>query len=348
MKALVYGRHLHPDGFAAVNKPATPEAIPYAVTALALGFRKLGWEGQLRGSRFFTPSDVERCDVACVLGLHGTKHIKAAYEQAGIPVLLLDLGYFRRDLGFFQLGIGGLNDIFPGACKGDRAEAIGLVARDSAATPGGPIVLMGQLANDQAHGISDMGAWATKTADTLTRLHKLPVVWRPHPQQVFQIPGVSRFDDPREVPIARSLQGASAVATHNSTAALEAMVAGIPVLCDAGASYAAFSGRLETPGIPAHDKERVQAFLNRVAYSQWLPTELEAGAFGPSLIPRIERAAEFAGAFDELRIEAERERLAAEVARLESRVRDQDAEIQRLVRDLEMSRANARGRKGRG
>ena len=76
---------------------------------------------------------------------------------------------------------------------------------------------------------------------------------------------------------ALALEGAHALVTHSSACAIEALVAGVPVIVtDPAAAAAAFSMRFEQIESPTHPAGR-EEFANRLADSQWTLDELRAG-----------------------------------------------------------------------
>ncbi|MCE5229014.1 hypothetical protein LLG95_05395 [bacterium] len=269
MRAIVYGRPLHDK-----MRGSGP------LSALAEGMQKAGWQTVWRNPNVFTPDQTEQCDAVVIHGLHGhARMIRDSYAAHSIPILILEYGYWRRDEGYWSLGIGNLNWIPQTNCPDGRAKALGLIAPPTCKSEGEYILLCGQKSGDAQHDIQDIALWARETAARIHEHTDVPIVWRPHPrQEETPAPSGTTTHLPSEFPLEKSLAGAKVLVTHNSTAAYAAFVTGIPVVCDRSAAYAEVANVdlgpviFERPGA-----ENIQAFLNRVAYAQWNLSELSDG-----------------------------------------------------------------------
>lgn len=269
MRAIVYGRPLHDKkrGFGPLS-------------ALAEGMQKAGWQTIWRNPNVFTPDQVEPCDAIVIHGLHGhARSIRDSYTAQSIPILILEQGYWRRDEGYWSLGIGNLNWIPQAECPDGRAKTMGIIAPPLCKNDGEYILLCGQKSGDAQHEIKDIARWARETAARIHEHTDVPIVWRPHPRQEdTPAPPGTTTHLPSEVSLEKSLAGAKVLITHNSTAAYAAFVQSIPVVCDRSAAYADVANVDLGPGIfDRPDPEKIQAFLNRVAYAQWNLSELSDG-----------------------------------------------------------------------
>lgn len=72
-------------------------------------------------------------------------------------------------------------------------------------------------------------------------------------------------------PIEAALRGASMVVCRHSNVAIDACVAGVPVVCEDGIGRALYSGDISNPIKPTPD-QRLR-FLHNVAWWQWAPSE---------------------------------------------------------------------------
>jgi len=114
--------------------------------------------------------------------------------------------------------------------------------------------------------------WETEVCERLKDCGKR-VLYRPKPNDPFnkQIRGVE-YD---LKPIEESLAKASALVTHHSNAAIEALTYGIPVHCETGAA-AAFSVPLSEIATAEMPEGREQ-FLADVAWLNWSLDEMRSG-----------------------------------------------------------------------
>ena len=71
--------------------------------------------------------------------------------------------------------------------------------------------------------------------------------------------------------IEQALKGASLVVCHHSNVAVDACIAGIPVVCADGAAAALYNNDLLNPVTPSFE-ERLR-FLRNLAWWQWHPSE---------------------------------------------------------------------------
>ncbi len=293
MHIIAYG---HPS--VADLDSVSEESVVTPMTALAAGFYHQGHSVGWRNHNVFTPRQTEDCDLVIVTGLRDRcRAVRDAYAHKSVCTIVLELAFHGRghshfaacraaEMPHYQLGLGEINWLPPGPCPDDRAEMIGLIApetfRTDGRTDGDSILLLGQKSRDAQHTISDMRAWARERLAAIRRDYPgIPVIWRSHPEEVFELPGADETHDPREVTLSASLARARRVVTHNSTAAYAAILAGVPVQSDPAAVYhGAFS---------TLDRETIQAFLNRVAYAQWNGAEMLGGAAVSFLLAQIQK-----------------------------------------------------------
>ena len=112
------------------------------------------------------------------------------------------------------------------------------------------------------------GDWAQKTANELGTLTRRPIIVRPHPN-----------NDPPRRALAADLENAWACVIWSTSAGVEALVRGIPVISMApnwicrGAAGRTLKS-VETPFFS--DESRLDA-LRRLAWAQWHVDEIEAG-----------------------------------------------------------------------
>lgn len=269
MKVAVYGR---------------PEFT--MMKAFAEGCELSGHKIVWRRDNVFTADQVEPFDVVAVPGLRGRcRDIRDAYQAKGIPVVVIDLGHLRRDLEYRQVGLNRLAWIPPFTCKDDRWKALGLVNRTRENKKGKYILFVGQVPDDASHGLGTNGyfKWVQETADAIREETDLPIRFRPHPDFYVAVRsalgGIFNEVSPQNTPLEDDLRSARCVVTFCSTTGIEALMQGIPVVCDKSAPYSAFA-HTSVRGIadmePPSEMD-VQQFLNRMSYGQWTLKELSEG-----------------------------------------------------------------------
>lgn len=223
---------------------------------------------------------------AFTCGMHAREAVARGFLRgAGVPLLVLDCGYLRRcsgaqdEEGYNQLGIGGLcwvptraDLIGAGVAPfSARFEALGLPVAEPVQGRGKVALILGQVPGDSQHGMTEtqLVRWLEETAAALLA-QGYGLRFRAHPKA----PGVRfaalRADhSPSGRSLAADLAEASVAVTYNSTAGLEALMAGVPVRCHASAHYAAVADLADRSALMAH--------LHRLAWAQWTCAELRTG-----------------------------------------------------------------------
>jgi hypothetical protein len=226
-------------------------SFPPAI-ALGRGFASVGYTVSHRSLSDFGANDRESIfTLVAVFGLRGKgKVILDEYERAGVPVLVLDFGYLKRD-EYWQLSLGGLNRIPVFPCSDDRFVALGLpmqAMRDG----DGPAVLAGQLIGDQAHPFDTEKKWNAFVS-------QFPdIEYRAHPLMGEEAPKES---------VAELLARAGKIVTWNSNLGNEAWLAGVWV--EAHAPDAMYKD--VTP-------DNRHEYFARLAYGQWTVEEMSEGS----------------------------------------------------------------------
>lgn len=210
----------------------------------------------------------------------GMHHVDAANRGLlaglGVPLLVLDCGYFRRaegsadETGYNQLGLGQLNWVPTAMCPSDRWQEHGIGLAKPVQGRARLALVLGQVPGDSQHHLSEqrLGAWLTEQAAALYAQGYL-IQYRPHPKHVLtKIFVPHQFVRGDQEPLAQALSRASVAVAYNSTSGLEALIAGVPMICHATAHYAGL-----TPGSP-----ELAQHCHRLSYTQWTCAELRAGA----------------------------------------------------------------------
>lgn len=262
------------------------------MAALASGFEALGWSVTWKRYEVWTRDQIHDFDLIAIGSLHPKgREIRDTYAARGVASILVDLPPLRGFGDHYAVLPGRLGWLPPDPMPSDRAERFGLemAPRNS----GRAVLICGQLAHDASHGMDFAGCrrWAEGMALMIGSVSNRPIYWRPHPREAqYELPG-GQLSDARKRSLPEDLEEAWCVVTYNSTAGLEALMAGVPVICDEQAYYAELC---ET------DPERVEAvelppvmkrweFFSRLAYTQWSLEEMGAGLAHNFILPYVLR-----------------------------------------------------------
>ena len=253
------------------------------LSAFAEGLRSVGLDA------FWTPINDwarEDCVAAVVYGLRFQgKDIVDHYAARGIPVVVIDHGYIKRvnvvsDLptGYLQVGINRLGWMPAAAPSADRFEALGVSAQARSPRPIRRALIMGQVAHDASHRLApaQLEHCYEKLAEELFEVGIKTIAFRPHPLGASVNPKL-RYDDVSSLDDA--IARADLVVSINSNSGLDAILAGCPAAVLKASHYTELAYRWPVwPAlIEAPNPERVNAYLQRLAYAQWTDAEIRAG-----------------------------------------------------------------------
>jgi hypothetical protein len=238
---------------------------------VAASLKRLGVRAVLDNRRF--PQDVhERVDLIVIKSWRQRqRRIAAMYPDK--PILVLDWGYFARvnkpddwHKGYWQISNRQLNAMPEGKYPMDRFEATGCEIKTRKHKPDGYVLVCGQMPLDAAVMGTDHGQWLREQIKRY-RDQGHDVRYREHPRGGVEIKDIPLCQGPLD----QALDGAKFIVCYNSNVAHEALLMGVPVVCDPCAPYAELSG--ET--IPT--KAKRQAYFSRAAYGQWKVSEFDQG-----------------------------------------------------------------------
>ena len=238
------------------------------VAWMAEGLKQHGVECVLAG--YDEPVD---CDVAVVWGWKQRKIIVQAKR-----VLVMERGHVGDRMTFTSMGWGGLGGRAKYPCIDDggarwREHFDGLMKEWQPG--GGSALICGQCDGDASLLGLDFRQWAEGiTAALLKRGER--VVYRPHPTMLRSnyrwCPVGAEFS---ERSLADDLKSAAFVVTYNSTAGVDAVLAGAATITrDQGAmAWPVTSHSLDEPLV----RPDRSAWAHQMAWSQWLPDEISSG-----------------------------------------------------------------------
>lgn len=229
-------------------------------------------------ARYGDTASVLRCETAapgfdCAV-MYGW--INRAHLRRFPQFVYADLGFWCRD-SHYRLSVNGWS---PEAYVRAGLPPYRLAAFGVRVLPwhrtGREILIMGATAKSAPeHGYAYM-QWEAEAATAALAFGR-PVVYRPKPtdpnKQRLPVKGVG-YDADR--PVDEALRAAWCVVTHHSNAAIDALIAGVPVHCALGAA-AAFSVPMTQIGDPPLLDGREQ-FLADVAWLNWSVPEMHNGA----------------------------------------------------------------------
>lgn len=187
------------------------------------------------------------------------------HVETGGRLIGWDLGYWDRDRSM-RVTVDhnhpwrSLRDM-----PGDRWKAAGIQLREDY-NPDGTIILVGigRKSREQfGHGPHE---WELATLAAIRAAYpNRKVLYRPKKPE--SLAGCTSI----EGPIGDVLKGASLVVCRHSNVAVDACIAGVPVVCEDGAAAALYGSDLAHPVVP--DREARLQFLQNLAYWQYRPEE---------------------------------------------------------------------------
>jgi len=185
------------------------------------------------------------------------KHLKRGGRCIG-----WDLGYWAHDQGTMRVT---LDADHPHQWireeSSRRWDDWGIELREDA-DPRGPAVIVGLGAKARAVHRLDALQWERQAAKRAREMGR-KAVFRPKRDRDPVLPGLRVARGPIE----DVLRGASLVLCRHSNVAVDACIAGVPVICEDGAALALYRGG------PAPDREQRLQFLRSLAWWQWKPEE---------------------------------------------------------------------------
>lgn len=187
------------------------------------------------------------------------------HVETGGRLIGWDLGYWDRDQSM-RVTVDhnhpwrSLRDM-----PGDRWAAAGIPLRDDF-NPDGPIILVGIGRKSREQFGHRPQEWELNTLAAIRAAYPhRQVLYRPKKPE--SLAGCSNI----EGPIGDVLKGASLVVCRHSNVAIDACIAGVPVVCEDGAAAALYGSDLANPVNP--DRQDRLQFLQNLAYWQYRPEE---------------------------------------------------------------------------
>lgn len=280
--------------------------------ALKFGFERHGETVEMLPSHEFVEPDWQS-NLAVIIGIKGhSRRISHEYKRGGRQVMLVDKAYFGRTRNV-RLSLNGFQPPYAHsyqrpADRWERVKSHHRIRVRPKRTDGAHIIFAGSSQKYcDWHGLGDVSDYAERMCLRIDKLSrpdvdspKRKILYRPkpswaagHPQEVRLIPD-TQFSSPY-VNILDELKRCQVLVTHGSNAAVDAIIAGVPVIVQSKGACAAepVAGdclkKLHDPYFP-DDAERLQ-WLANLAYCQFNINEIREGYAWEIIAPRSMKAA---------------------------------------------------------
>lgn len=247
------------------------------------GAQRVGVDAQLVRQYRYQPGAV-----LITYGMGGPDRLPHAKEQLarGGRVIAFDAGYWHRKLSDMQrcyrVSLDGLHPprfIMRGKNPGPARWLESGLKITKGGDLAGPILLAGNAPKSIAIGA---GGWtAAKAAQIRKHYPGVSIAYRPKPKKPPET-GID-YDLISMGNTAAEVAKASLVVCRHSNIAVDACMAGVPVVCDDGAAAAIYPHELARAGEQPSAETRLE-FLHRLAWWQWSPAECRAGDVWPWLL----------------------------------------------------------------
>lgn len=214
----------------------------------------------------------------------GNKQIFEKRKSQGRPTIFIEVGNLHRN-NTWRVGIDHINGngIFGNTIDLDyaRPQKLGLLLENIKEKRREEILIACQHTRSlQWQGMPPMARWVTETVNQIRSLSSRPIIVRPHPRDPFSlnIPGV-KIETPRKVLGTYDNFDINyqyhCVINHNSGPAIQAAIAGVPVVCDSSSlawPVSSTINQISHPVLP----DRSQWFVE-LAHTEWTVQEIEQG-----------------------------------------------------------------------
>lgn len=247
------------------------------------GIEKFKYQVVQHHPQLFNPYDTHNYQIAITNGLRGNLEVcRDNLREEGKKTIVFDLGYIDRSAtgvpnGYYQIGLDRLGWVPNFSCPPDRFNNLGVEITPTRVKDSNKVLVIGQKFNDPQHKMNEdqHKAYCKKTCKTFKELG-YEVDFRPHPKSKFSIEG---FDTCNGGNFSELIKDYKMVVVYNSTAGVEALLAGVPVIAMAeDAHYREVCSRLWEDGkMTTPDIYDVEDYMYRLAYSQWKREEIEEG-----------------------------------------------------------------------
>ncbi len=254
--------------------------------ALAAGLRRHGIAPTIKSVSEY-PGRPEG-DVAMFYGLRdGLREVLWDHKSEAKTAIFFDLGYWGRSDrgkfdGYYRMSINryhawdfwGFKDR-----PSDRFDRFNIQVIDSSNSPNAYILLAGMGPKSAwLYGFEPL-EWENKAVEKIQAKTRVPIIYKPKPSWIDspRVPYTTMLG--REISIEEALSGASCLVTHHSNAAIDALIASIPVYgLEDGVAVNGWADPISWINrMFCADLEPRIKFMHRVAYLQWNTAEMAKG-----------------------------------------------------------------------
>ena len=226
--------------------------------------------------------------IACMFGVKGqSRRILDDHRAMGRSVLFFDKGYTRTrgELGHTEYSRVSVNGFSPSAYmmlaprSSDRWKRLEGRIEERTANTGHVLICGSSPKYHLAHGLPEVDEWAARLVSHLHKITTRQIVYRPKPKSYKARPVNGAAYSHGGTTIKQALRGCHCVVTHGASAAVDAVIAGVPVItlgaCAASPVAEKRLDRVDDPYWPSNIER--YAWACALAYAQWTTTELRSG-----------------------------------------------------------------------
>jgi hypothetical protein len=215
---------------------------------------------------------------------HGRMRANQKIYNSNKPVIIIEVGNLKRNISW-RVSLNHINSlgIFANDLNLDptRPEKLGVKLSPENQQRRPEILIASQHQQSQQwEGMPPMTTWVEETVAKIRQYSDRKIIVRPHPRSPIslKIPGV-------EIEIPKKILGSyddfdidynyHCVVNHNSGPAVQAAIAGVPVICDTTSLAGEISEKMENienPVLP----NRQEWFL-KLCHTEWTVEEIRAG-----------------------------------------------------------------------
>lgn len=226
----------------------------------------------------------KRCDIAVIFGTYKISYQKTLPKKhilenhSGRQLIVIESAFVKRK-EYYQIGWGGYAgnaDFCNQNVPIDRWESFGVRTKPWQRRPESPVVICGQLKRDTQVQHTDHIKWCYETVQKVLKSGE-KVLFRPHPRETNpKIYNVSReYWDIGKVN--ETVRLAKCFVTWNSTSAVDALVAGVPVIACHKSSIAWPVAQHSIDDVSNLRYPSRRRWLASLGYAQWSLEEMRLG-----------------------------------------------------------------------
>ncbi len=251
-------------------------------TITRAGLMKLGYSVSFANPSLFNPLQAATTDhaLAVVPALHKKcAEVVDHYQRQGKPVLLVGLPLFPDPT---LVRVAAASSGWLPKLEGAAARRLKLIGDPQTSerqrVKNQPVLMLGQVP-ELALTSSHLRDWAVETLMTLRKLTDAPVIWRPHPHNFFQLPGVNEVSTADNETLEEALERCWLAVTHSAPTAYDALLSGMPVITEEDSMFADVTHRLNQFGKirKGHAQDVLAPVFQRMSFIHWKREEISDG-----------------------------------------------------------------------